>query len=183
VWRLGRPELYGAAVAMAAVIGGGGLLMGFIAERRRLSPKEEGVPVVLLPTIDMERHRLLPSPAGGGQPTMGRIAFLAALALNVPLLLQMNGLSGNDVLWLAMPVLGAAVTYVLATGIGPSLARILALRSLERRTGQRFITSRLDELQHMRRGLWLARWLCRAEALKASTPPDARPRAKKAPTR
>ncbi len=167
VWRIGRPEFYGAAVALAAVTAAGGLLLGFMAERRRLSPTKDGIPVALTPVIDLDRHQLRQLPATGGQPTMGRIAFLSALVLNVPLLLQLNGLQGNDVLWLTMPVLGAAVTYVLATGVGPSLARILALRALEQRSGQRFTTARLDELSAMRRGLWLARWLCRAEDLQA----------------
>ncbi|MGH1554507.1 hypothetical protein ACRAWF_28980 [Streptomyces sp. L7] len=100
--------------------------------------------MALLSTVDLQRHPLHPSPASGTQP-MGRIAFLSALALNVPLLLQMNGLRGDDIVWLAMPVLGATVTYVLATGFGPSLARILALRALERRDracGSRRVGSR-----------------------------------------
>lgn len=173
VWRMGRPELHGAAVAVAAAIGTGGLLLGYLAERRRLSPSKDGIPVALMPIIDLEQHRLRPLPIAGSPPTMGRVAFLAALALNLPLLLQLNGLQRDDVLWLAMPVLGAAVTYVLTTGIGPSLARVRALRALERRTGQRFTTSRIEELNAMRRGLWLARWLCRADDLKAAAPASA----------
>ncbi|MFX1677609.1 hypothetical protein PV762_00095 [Mitsuaria sp. CC2] len=171
-WRMARPDLQGLAVGLAAFIGGGALLLGFLAERRRLLPKENGVPVALLPTVDLQRHQLHPSPASGTQPTMGRIAFLSALALNVPLLLQMNGLRGDDIVWLAMPVLGATVTYVLATGFGPSLARILALRVLERRDGRRFTTSRFEELTQMRRHLWLARWLCREEDLAAPSVAD-----------
>lgn len=137
---------------------------------RRLSPTKDGIPVALTPVIDLERHQLRPLPVTGSQPTLGRIAFLSALALNVPLLPQLNGLQRHDVMWLAMPVLGAAVTYVLTTGVGPSLARILALRALERRTGQHFTTARLDELSAMRRTLWLARWLCREEDLHTPSP-------------
>ncbi|RZI60981.1 MAG: hypothetical protein EOP37_09175 [Rubrivivax sp.] len=173
VWRMARPDLQGLAVGLAVLIGGGALALGFIAERRRLLPEKDGVPVALLPMVDLQRHQLHPLPASGSQPTMGRIAFLSALALNLPLLLQMNGLRGDDIVWLAMPVLGATVTYVLATGFGPSLARILALRALERRDGHRFTTSRLAELTEMRRHLWLARWLCREQDLAAPTAADA----------
>ena len=43
---------------------------------------KDGVPVALEPVVDMGRHQLWPSPAGAGQPTMSRIAFVAlALAL------------------------------------------------------------------------------------------------------
>lgn len=90
------------------------------------------------------------------------MAALTAVALNVPLLLQIGGWEANDVVWLAMPALAATVTMVLVSGFGPALARALALLDIERRVGRPLVTSRLEELQAMRRGFWWSRWLARA---------------------
>lgn len=161
-WRAQRPDLQALAVGVAVVLTIGGLAAGYWSERRHLAASPGEVPKALESLLDLQRHRVRPMPAAR-QPAMGKVAFLAALALNAPLLLQMNGWQANDVVWLAMPLLGGAVTYVLATGFGPALARAIAVRDVEKRVGQTFCTSRLEELQTLRRTFWLSRWLARSD--------------------
>lgn len=163
-WRMNRPDLYGMAIGIAVLLACGGLAVGYWSERRRLAAlTQDGVPELLAPLLDLQRHRVRPADAGAAQASLGRLAFATALALNVPLLLQLGGWDRNDVVWLAMPLLGGAVTYVLVTGFGPALARALAVVALEERMDRRFFTSRLEELQQLRRGFGLSRWLCRPE--------------------
>ncbi|WP_423596483.1 hypothetical protein [Roseateles sp. MS654] len=120
-----------------------------------------GLSAPLVPLLDLKRHRVLPLPSPP-PPRAATVAALTAVALNVPLLLQIGGWEANDVVWLAMPALAATVTMVLVSGFGPALARALALLDIERRVGRPLVTSRLEELQAMRRGFWWSRWLARA---------------------
>ncbi len=160
-WRAHRPDLQPLALGLAALMFVGGMATGFVAERRRLRVIDPatGLPAPLVPLLDLKRHRLLPLPP---PPRAATVAALTAVALNVPLLLQIGGWQANDVVWLAMPALAATVTTMLASGFGPALARALALLDIERRAGRPLVTSRLEELQAMRRGFWLSRWLSRA---------------------
>lgn len=150
VWRAGRPDLQWLAIVIAVLLTVGGMAVGCLSEMRRLRVQQKGVPESLLHMLDLRRHRVLPTRTAQ-QSKLGRIAFLAALALNVPLLLHVGNRHANDVVLLAMPLLGATVTYVLASGLGPALARVFAILKLERRLGQPFCTSRLEELEELRR--------------------------------
>ena len=162
-WRAHRPDLQPLALGLAALMFVGGMATGFVAERRRLRVIDPatGLPAPLVPLLDLKRHRVLPLPSPP-PPRAATVAALTAVALNVPLLLQIGGWQANDVVWLAMPALAATVTTMLASGFGPALARALALLDIERRAGRPLVTSRLEELQAMRRGFWLSRWLSRA---------------------
>lgn len=162
-WRSHRPDLQPLALGLAALMLVGGMAAGFLAERRRLRVIDvaTGLPAPLVPLLDLKRHRVLPFPSPP-PPRAATVAALTAVALNVPLLLQIGGWEANDVVWLAMPALAATVTMVLASGFGPALARALALLDIERRVGRPLVTSRLEELQAMRRGFWWSRWLARA---------------------
>ena len=162
-WRAHRPDLQPLALGLAALMFVGGMATGFVAERRRLRVIDPttGLPAPLVPLLDLKRHRLLPLPSPP-PPRAATVAALTAVALNVPLLLQVSGWQANDVVWLAMPALAATVTTMLASGFGPALARALALLDIERRVGRPLVTSRLEELQAMRRGFRLSRWLSRA---------------------
>jgi hypothetical protein len=161
-WRAHRPDLQLLAFGLAALMWVGAMATGFIAERRRLRiiDASTGLPAPLVPLLDLKRHRILPLPSPP-PPRAGTVAALTAVVLNVPLLLQIGGWEANDVVWLAMPALAATVTMMLASGFGPALARALAFMEVERRVGQRLVSARLDELQAVRRGFWLSRWLAR----------------------
>ena len=163
-WRSHRPDLQPLALGLAALMLLGGMAAGYLAERRRLRVIDAatGLPAPLVPLLDLKRHRVLPLPSPP-PPRAATVAALTAVALNVPLLLQIGGWEANDVVWLAMPALAATVTMVLASGFGPALARALALLDIERRVGRPLVTSRLEELQAMRRGFWWSRWLARAD--------------------
>lgn len=163
-WRAQRADLQWLALALAFVLLFGGMLIGYLSEARRLAVTRDGIPLPLQPMLDLKRHRVLPV-AAPRPPKLGTVAVLSALVLNVPLVLQAGGWSANDVVWLAMPVLGATVAYVATTGLGPALARALALRRIERQLGHAFCTSRLEELQQLRRGFWLSRWLARQDVV------------------
>ncbi len=163
-WRAGRPDLQPWALGLASLMYVGGMGAGFIAERRRLRVIDPatGLPAPLVPLLDLKRHRVLPLPSPP-LPRAATVAALTALVLNVPLLMQIGGWEANDVVWLAMPALAATVMMVLASGFGPALARALALQSVERRVGRPLATSRLEELQAVRKQYWLSRWLARAD--------------------
>lgn len=162
-WRAHRPDLQPLALGLAALMFVGGMATGFVAERRRLRVIDSatGLPAPLVPLLDLKRHRILPLPSPP-PPRAATVAALTAVVLNVPLLLQIGGWQANDVVWLAMPALAATVTTMLASGFGPALARALALLDIERRAGRPLVTSRLEELQAMRREFRLSRWLSRA---------------------
>ena len=162
-WRAHRPDLQPLALGLAALMFVGGMATGFVAERRRLRVIDPatGLPAALAPLLDLKRHRILPLPSPP-PPRAATVAALTAVALNVPLLLQIGGWQAQDVVWLAMPALAATLTTMLASGLGPALARALALMDVERRVGRPLVTSRLEELQAMRRGFRLSRWLSRA---------------------
>jgi len=162
-WRAHRPDLQPLALGLAALMFVSGMATGFVAERRRLRVIDPatGLPAPLAPLLDLKGHRILPLPSPP-PPRAATVATLTAVALNLPLLLQLGGWEANDVVWLAMPALAATVTTMLASGFGPALARALALMDVEHRVGRPLVTSRLEELQAMRRGFWLSRWLTRA---------------------
>ena len=61
------------------------------------------------------------------------------------------------------PATSAAALVQLPETRHPRVGRSsLALLGIERRVGRPLVTSRLEELQAMRRGFWLSRWLARA---------------------
>lgn len=159
-WRAQRPDMQPLALGLAGLMWACGMTIGFVAERRRMRVLDAvtGLPAPLAPLVDLQRHRVLPLPSPP-PPRAATVAALTALVLNVPLLLQLGGWEANDVVWFAMPALAATVTMVLASGFGPALARALALLEVERRVGRPLVTSRLEELQALRRGFWLSRWL------------------------
>lgn len=159
-WRAQRPDLQPLALALAALMGAGGMGLGFVAERRRLRVIDAatGLPAPLVPMLDLKRHRVMPLPSPPPTPT-SKVVMIAAIGLNLPLLLKVNGWEANDVLWLVMPPVSATVTMLLHSGFGPGLARAIALLDVERRVGRPLVTSRLDELQAVRKGFWLSRWL------------------------
>ncbi|MCW7540921.1 hypothetical protein OOT46_24165 [Aquabacterium sp. A7-Y] len=181
-WRLHRPDLHGLAIGSSLALTIGSIAIGFARERRRLRVQRDGVPIALAELVDLQRHHIRPAPAAGASPRMGTVAFLSAVGLNLPLLLQLGGWDRGAVVWLVLPLLGGAVSYVLATAIGPGLARAVALRALEVRTGQRFTTSRIDELQALRRTFRLSPWLCRPSASTASAPGRSAPPQAAAPS-
>lgn len=159
-WRAQRADLQPLALTLAAFMWMAGMGIGFVAERRRLRviDASTGLPAPLVPILDLKRHRVVPLPSPPPARTR-TVAMVTAIFLNLPLLLQLGGWQANDVLWLVMPALAATVTMLLASGFGPGLARAIALLDVERRVGRPLVTSRLEELQAVRQGFWLSRWL------------------------
>lgn len=161
-WRVKRPDLQPLALGLAAFMWFGSMGIGFVAERCRLRVIDAGtgLPAPLVPLLDLKRHRVLPLPSPP-PPRAATVAAFTAVVLNLPLLLQVSGWEANDIVWLAMPALAATVTMLLASGFGPALARAIALLAIERRVGRPLVSSRLEEIQAMRKRFWLSRWLAR----------------------
>lgn len=169
VWMAGRPDLTAAAVGVAALLVAGCLSCGFFMERRRLRPTHEGLPDVLRPLLDLDRERIHPMPTAAPPPHMAKFTGLAAVVLNVPLLLEIAGGSRASLLWLVFPVSAGAAAWLLGSQAGPGLARALAIMDIERSTGKRFVSGRIDELRDLRRGFWLSRWLAPGSKLNRTT--------------
>lgn len=159
VWMAHRPDLTTAAVGVATLLVISGFLYGFGMERRRLQARHDGVPDALRPLLDLERARIHPMPTPAAPLHMGKFAVLAALCLNLPLLLELAGGSRLSLMWLVFPLSGGAAAYLLGSQVGPGLARALAVLAIERHIGHRLQSARIDELRALRRSFWLSRWL------------------------
>lgn len=110
--------------------------------------------------IEQRYGLLLPSAQAAGAAPVFRVTpwLVAALAVNVPLLIK--GLGGGDALVLVLGLLGLALglVWVAVRQVGPALGAAWYLLGLEREQGRRLRHPQWAQLQALRRGHWLARW-------------------------
>jgi hypothetical protein len=78
---------------------------------------------------------------------------------NIPLLFELYAGGRINAVFLAAPVLTGVLAYLNLKTLGPGLVRLLLLRKLEKSIGRKFINADLEQIQQLRRGFFLARWL------------------------
>ena len=87
------------------------------------------------------------------------IWIVAIGSANIPLFFEYFAGRKNDAIFLAVLLLTGVFAYVNLKYWGPSFARLLLLRKIEKSIGRRFINADLEQIQELRRGFFLARWL------------------------
>lgn len=126
-------------------------LAGAWSERRRLAG---GQGPWWTAVVDVARQRVGSpfevAPAGHSGERLGVLA--AAVGANVPLALELAGYRTTQWLPWVLAAFGAALLYVAWQGLGPLVARALAVLALEAQTGQRFRHRDLEQLEALRRG-------------------------------
>ncbi|MDY0096681.1 MAG: hypothetical protein RBT80_28610 [Candidatus Vecturithrix sp.] len=78
---------------------------------------------------------------------------------NVPLLFELYGGGKVNAIFLAAPGMTLILSYLNFRTIGPALTRLLLLRRIEKEVGYRFQNADYEQIQELRRGFFLARWL------------------------
>jgi hypothetical protein len=94
-----------------------------------------------------------------GRATKSPIWIVAVGSANIPLIFEMYAGGRANAIFLVVPVMTGVLGYLNLTSLGPSLVRLLLLRKLEKATGYRFINADLEQIQELRRGFFMARWL------------------------
>jgi hypothetical protein len=94
-----------------------------------------------------------------GQAVKSPFWIAAVGSANIPLLFEMYAGGRANAVFLAAPVLTGLFAYINLSSFGPGFVRLLLLRKLEKVAGRRFINADLEQIQQLRRGFFMARWL------------------------
>jgi len=78
---------------------------------------------------------------------------------NIPLLFEIYGGSKANAIFFVAPLGMAVFPFVNFKIVGPALTRLLLLRKIEKEVGYRFQNADYEQIQEMRRGFFLAKWL------------------------
>jgi hypothetical protein len=78
---------------------------------------------------------------------------------NIPLLFELYGGGRANAIFLAAPLSMLAFSYLNLKTLGPAFARLLLLRRIEKEVGYRFQNADYEQIQELRRGFFLSRWL------------------------
>ncbi len=81
------------------------------------------------------------------------------IAVNIPLLFELYGGGRNNAIFFAAPLGIITFSYVNLRTFGPALTRLLLLRRIEKEVGYRFQNADYEQIQELRRGFFLSRWL------------------------
>jgi hypothetical protein len=170
----GLPQLSLLAVGTCSL----SLAIAFVAGLRRqwLTLQREGFDGAWARTnVDPAAARLRASALRGtgadavpGSPWSPWLA--AALAANGPLLYRTWGASDAQAMPFVLAALALISVWVCARNVGPMAARGWFVLQLERHHGRRIVHEHHEELQALRCGFWLSRWLMEK---KDKTPIDA----------
>jgi hypothetical protein len=87
------------------------------------------------------------------------IWLIAVGSANIPLLFQIYGGGRANAIFLAAPLSMALFSFYNLKTFGPALARLLLLRRIEKEVGYRFQNADYEQIQELRRGFFLSRWL------------------------
>lgn len=113
--------------------------------------------------IDYSKSQVRPELTNGATDQTSVIKspmwIVAVGATNIPLLFELFAGGRNNAIFLVVPVLTGTLAYVNVKTIGPGLVRLLLLRKLEKAAGRRFVNADIEQIQDLRRGFFLSRWL------------------------
>lgn len=94
-----------------------------------------------------------------GQVVRSPLWLAAVGGANLPILFEVFAEGRvSSVFWVA-PLMAGLLAYLNLISLGPGLCRILLLRRLEDSLGRRFINAHLVQIQELRRGFLMARWM------------------------
>lgn len=88
-----------------------------------------------------------------------RIWLIAGIGVNIPLLFQLYGGGRDYAVFFAAPLLTLTLFYINLKIFGPGFVRLFLLRKIEKEQGYRFQNADYEQIQELRRGFFLARWL------------------------
>ena len=173
----GRPELHWIAVAANTLCVSLALLSGMYLDARRMGWRRAritgGWRAEIEKHIDYTAHQVFTSLTAQKPP---RYKFkhpfwiVAIGGANIPLLFELYGGGRPNAILFAAPLVTVTVIYTNVATFGPTLLRILLLRRLEKEVGYRFQNADYEQIQELRRGFFLAKWL-----MKDYRPPQSRP--------
>ena len=111
--------------------------------------------------IDYAARRVSPSLTAQKPPRfpIKHPALILGAGVNIPLLFELYGGGRNNAVFLAALLATPAVMYMNVKTLGPTLLRLLLLSKLETEVGYRFQNADYEQIQELRRGFFLARWL------------------------
>lgn len=161
-----RPDLRWLAVFTNAICISISLLGGMYRETKALGWGAGGTAggwqMQVEKYIDRSTHQVRPSltTADFDSSTItASLALGAAAVVNVPLLIELLGGERYSVVYWAAPLIMGTIAYINATNLGPGFARLFLLRKLEKAGGRRFVNADLEQIQELRCGFFLSRWL------------------------
>ncbi len=118
--------------------------------------------------IDYSTHHVHPELTNGAADQTSAIKspmwIIAVGTTNIPLLFELFGGGRYNVIFLAVPVLTGTLAYINVKTLGPGLARLLLLRKLEKAAGRKFVNADFEQIQNLRHGFFLSRWLMKGYA-------------------
>jgi hypothetical protein len=94
-----------------------------------------------------------------GQVVKSPFWIIAVGSANIPLLFEIYGGGRVNAIFFAAPVITGVLAYLNLKTIGPAITRLILLRKIEKSLGRRFINADLEQIQQLRRGFFMARWL------------------------
>lgn len=109
-----------------------------------------------------------------GQVVKSPMWIAAVGAANIPLLFEMYAGGRANAIFLVAPLMTGLLAYLNLTSLGPGLVRILLLRKIEKSIGRKFVNADLEQIQDLRRGFFMARWLMKDFAPIQASEPKAR---------
>ncbi len=148
------------------------LLLGMYLESLRLEVwrKTKYWRVEIDKYIDYAKHQVNPELTTKAYKTDYRDIFWLAvpLAANIPLLFELYGGGKVNAVFFAAPLGIISFSYINLRTFGPGLTRLFLLRKIEKEVGYRFQNADYGQIQELRRGFFLAKWL-----MKDYRPPQA----------
>lgn len=163
---LGRPDLRWLGFTIFAICMFLTLLLGMLLEAKRLGllKGEQRWRDKIGKFLNFEKRLVKPTLTAridSSAPSMAAISFVAAIGVNVPLMIKTYTGDMNSAAYIVVPGLMATFAYVHLTSFGPGLLRVLLLMKIEKELGFRFENTHYAEVQRMRHDFWEASKLMR----------------------
>jgi hypothetical protein len=167
-WIGGRPDLRWFALFTNTFCMIASLLMGMYREATLLDWRGKNTSELWMlkmkKYVNYSKHQIIPIaliPPSATEKKLRHYAPLIAAvgSANIPLLFQFYGGGRFNAIFFAVPILTGTFAYINYKYFGPALTRLLLMRKIEKSTGRKFINADLEQIQQLRRGFFMARWL------------------------
>ncbi len=131
--------------------------------------------------IDYTKHQVNPALTTKPHKTNYRdmLWLVLPLTANIPLIFELYGGGKVNAVFFAAPLGIVTFSYFNLRTFGPALTRLLLLRKIEKEVGYRFQNADYEQIQEMRRGFFLAKWLMKDDRPPITADTQAPPEFKK----